>query len=179
VYVQASQCVGDAPPLQVSNTAAVHAAHRVLRTGTVGAGAPLLRACLLHASCNECAPSDGIRTLRRFEFIDGGTRNVPLAEGVEQFQVEYAFDTNDDGSPEQFLTTISGGTTPTSRWSNVVALRLHLLLRSTESAGDINTSPAVYDLGPGHAAATCPLSFKCRALSTTLRLNNVAGRRES
>jgi type IV pilus assembly protein PilW len=101
-----------------------------------------------------------------------------LAEGVEQFQVEYAFDTNDDGSPEQFLTTVSGGTTPTSRWSNVVALRLHLLLRSTESDMVANTSPAIYDLGPGHNAEACPAGFKCRALSTTLRLNNVAGRRE-
>jgi type IV pilus assembly protein PilW len=180
VYVQASQCVGDAPPLQVSNTAAVF----TLRTASCNPAllAPVRRYFVrvyYVASCNECSPSDGIRTLRRFEFIDGAIRNVPLAEGVEQFQVEYAFDTNDDGSPEQFLTTISGGGTPTSRWSNVVALRLHLLLRSTEAAHAVNTSPAVYDLGPGHNAETCPVGFKCRALSTTLRLNNVAGRREN
>jgi type IV pilus assembly protein PilW len=180
VYVQASQCVNDAPSLRVSNTAALF----TLRTAACDPAllAPVRRYLVrvyYVSSCNECSPSDGVRTLRRLEFIDGGTRNVPLAEGVEQFQVEYAFDTNDDGSPEQFLTTISGGTTPTSRWSNVVALRLHLLLRSTESAGAANTSPAVYDLGPAHNAETCPAGFKCRALSTTLRLNNVAGRRES
>jgi type IV pilus assembly protein PilW len=180
VYVQASQCVNDSPSLRVSNTAALF----TLRTAACDPAllAPVRRYFVrvyYVSSCNECSPSDGIRTLRRFEFVDGGTRNVPLAEGVEQFQIEYAFDTNDDGSPEQFLTTISGGTTPTSRWSNVVALRLHLLLRSTESAGAANTSPAVYDLGPAHNAETCTAGFKCRALSTTLRLNNVAGRRES
>jgi type IV pilus assembly protein PilW len=179
VYVQASQCVNDAVLLRVSNTASQFS----LRTASCDNAllAPIRRYFVrvyYVASCNECAPSDGIRTLRRFEFIDGGTRNVPLAEGVEQFQVEYAFDTNDDGSPEQFLTTVTGGTTPTSRWSNVVALRLHLLLRSTEAAPAATTSPAVYDLGPGHNGVTCPAGFKCRALSTTLRLNNVAGRRE-
>jgi type IV pilus assembly protein PilW len=179
VYVQASQCVNDFPSLRVSNTAALF----TLRTATCDPAllAPIRRYFVrvyYVSSCNECSPSDGIRTLRRFEFIDGGQRNVPLAEGVEQFQVEYAFDTNDDGSPEQFLTTVSGGTTPTSRWSNVVALRLHLLLRSTESDMVANTSPAIYDLGPGHNAEACPAGFKCRALSTTLRLNNVAGRRE-
>jgi hypothetical protein len=51
-----------------------------------------------------------------------------------------------------------------------------MLLRSTEPGGV--TSPAVYDLGPGHNAEACPANFKCRLLSTTLRLNNVAGRRE-
>jgi hypothetical protein len=70
---------------------------------------------------------------------------VPLAEGVEDFQVEYAFDTNNDGTPETLLTTVTGGTTPTAFWSNVVAVRVHLLLRSTEQGG--TTSPGVYDLG--------------------------------
>ncbi len=130
------------------------------------------------ASCNECSPSDGIRTLRRFEFIDGAARVVPLAEGVEDFQVEYAFDTNNDGTPETLLTTVTGGTTPTAFWNNVVAVRVHLLLRSTEPGGANERSPGVYDLGPGHNAVTCPANFKCRLLSAMLRLNNVAGRRE-
>jgi hypothetical protein len=52
-------------------------------------------------------------------------------------------------------------------------------MRTTEGAGAANTSPAVYDLGPGHNAETCRAGFKCRSLSTILRLNNVAGRRES
>lgn len=179
VYVQASQCVNDPVFVRVSNTASQFN----LRTATcdVALQAPIRRYFVrvyYVASCNECSPSDGIPTLRRFEFIDGGIRNVPLAEGVEQFQVEYAFDTNDDGSPDTYLTTVSGGTTPTSRWSNVVALRLHLLLRSTEASPVAATTPSVYDLGPGHTGMTCPAGFKCRALSSTLRLNNVAGRRE-
>ncbi len=177
VYIQASQCINDPVMLRVSNTAAQFD----LRTAAcdVALLAPVRRYFVriyYVASCNECAPSDGIRTLRRLEFLDGAPRVVPLAEGVENFQVEYAFDTNNDGTPETLLTTTTGGVTPTSFWSNVVAVRLHMLMRSTEPGGV--TSPSVYDLGPGHNAETCPANFKCRLLSTTLRLNNVAGRRE-
>ena len=52
------------------------------------------------AGCNSCTPSDGIPTLKRIEIIDNAVRVVPLAEGVINLQTEYAFDTNDDGSPE-------------------------------------------------------------------------------
>jgi type IV pilus assembly protein PilW len=131
------------------------------------------------AGCNECAPSDGIPTLKRIEIIENAVRIVSLAEGVVNMQVEYAFDTNDDGSPEQYLTSTTADTTPTSLWSNVVAVRLHMLMRSTEAANAATTSPGVYDLGPAHTAETCPAGFKCRLVSTTMRLNNIAGRREN
>jgi len=180
VYVQPSQCISDPVPLRVSNTAAQF----TLRTANCDAAslAPVRRYFVrvyYVASCNECAPSDGVPTLRRLEFIDGALRVVPLAEGVEDFQLEYAFDVDEDATPDTFLTTVTADTTPTSRWSNVVAVRLHLLMRSTEREATVNTSPAVYDLGPGHEAETCLQGYKCRSLSTILRLNNVAGRRET
>ena len=168
------------PLLRVSNLASQF----TLRTAACDAAviAPIrryfVRAYYL-ADCNACAPSDGIPTLKRIEIIDNAVRVVSLAEGVANMQVEYAFDTNADGSPEQFLTTTTAGATPTSFWSNVVAVRLHLLMRSTEGAATAATSPGVYDLGPAHTAETCPVGFKCRLVTTTLRLNNVAGRRDS
>jgi type IV pilus assembly protein PilW len=179
VYVQASQCINDPVLLRVSNLAAQF----TLRTASCDAAliAPIRRYFVRGyylAGCNECAPSDGIPTLKRIEVIGNALRVVSLAEGVMNMQIEYAFDTNDDGSPEQFLTSTTADTTPTSRWSNVVAVRFHLLMRSTEGARTV-TSPGVYDLGPGHTAETCPAGFKCRLVTTTMRLNNVAGRRES
>lgn len=180
VYIQPSQCISDPAPLVVSNTAALF----TLRTAACDAAAlaPVRRYFVrvyYVASCNECAPSDGVPTLKRLEFTDAALRVVPLAEGVENFQLEYAFDVDEDATPDTFLTTTTADTAPTSRWSNVVAVRLHMLMRTTEGAGAANTSPAVYDLGPGHNAETCRAGFKCRSLSTILRLNNVAGRRES
>ncbi|MEO8187558.1 MAG: PilW family protein [Burkholderiaceae bacterium] len=180
VYVQASQCINDPVLLRVSNLAAQF----TLRTAACDAAviAPIRRYFVRGyyvAGCNECLPSDGIPTLKRIEIIDNAVRIVSLAEGVINMQVEYAFDTNDDGSPEQYLTSTTADTTPTSLWSNVVAVRLHMLLRSTEAANAAATSPGVYDLGPAHTGETCPAGFKCRLVSTTMRLNNVAGRREN
>jgi type IV pilus assembly protein PilW len=180
VYVQASQCINDPAFLRVSNTAAQFN----LRTAACDvANLAAIRRYFVRvyyvASCNECAPSDGIRTLKRMEIVENVVRVVSLAEGVENLQFEYAFDTNDDGSPEQFLTETTGGAGPTSLWSNVVAVRMHMLMRSTEAGLAASTTPGTFDLGPGHQAETCPNGFKCRLMSTTMRLNNVAGRRES
>jgi type IV pilus assembly protein PilW len=180
VYVQASQCINDPALLRVSNLSAQF----TLRTASCDAALVaairryFVRAYYL-ASCNSCTPSDGIPTLKRVEIIDNAVRVVSLAEGVMSMQLEYAFDTNGDGSPEQFLTSTTADTTPTSLWSNVVAVRLHMLMRSTEAANAATTSPGTYDLGPLHTAETCPAGFKCRLVTTTMRLNNVAGRREN
>jgi type IV pilus assembly protein PilW len=179
VYVQASQCINDPQFVRVSNLAAQF----TLRTAACNAAviAPIRRYFVRGyylASCNSCTPSDGIPTLKRVEIVDNAVRVVALAEGVVNLQIEYAFDTNNDGSPEQYLTSTTVGAAPTSLWSNVVAVRMHMLMRSTEG-GLTQTSPAVYDLGPLHTAETCPAGFKCRLVSTTMRLNNVAGRRES
>jgi type IV pilus assembly protein PilW len=179
VYVQASQCIMDPALLRVSNVSAQF----TLRTAACDpASIAAIRRYFVRgyyvASCNSCAPSDGIPTLKRVEIIDNAVRIVSLAEGVINMQLEYAFDTNGDGSPEQYLTSTTPDTTPTSLWSNVVAVRLHMLMRSTEG-GRTTTSPGTYDLGPLHTAETCPDGFKCRLVTTTMRLNNVAGRREN
>ena len=179
VYVQATQCINDAQPLIVSNTSALF----TLRTAACDAAVlSNIRRYFVRvyyvASCNECAPSDGIRTLKRMEVVDNVYRVVSLAEGVQDLQFEYAFDTNDDGTPEQWLTTTTASGAATDRWSNVVGVRMHLLMRSTESTISANTTPGTFDVGPGHAGETCPNGFKCRLLTTTMRLNNVSGRRE-
>ena len=142
VYVQASQCIRD-PLLRVSNLPAQF----TLRTAACDAAviAPIRRYFVRGyyvASCNACTPSDGIPTLKRIEIIDNAVRVVSLAEGVINMQVEYAFDTNGDGSPEQYLTSTTADTTPTSFWSNVVAVRLHMLMRSTEGAACRRPRPA-------------------------------------
>jgi type IV pilus assembly protein PilW len=179
IYVQATQCINDATPLVVGNNAGAF----TLRTAACD---PAILANIRRwfvrvyyvASCNECAPSDGVRTLKRMEVVDNVFRVVSLAEGVENLQFEYAFDTTDDGTPEQWLTTTTASGALTDRWSNVVAVRMHMLMRSTDPGVTAQTSPGTFDLGPGHPAELCPDRFKCRVTSTTMRLNNIAGRRE-
>jgi type IV pilus assembly protein PilW len=178
VYVQASQCISDPVLLRVSNDAAQF----TLRTAScdiaslAGIRRYFVRVYYV-AACNECSPSDGIPTLKRMEVVDNVYRVVSLAEGVEQLQFEYAFDTDDDGTPDQMLTDTTGSGA-TATWANVVAVRMHLLMRSTEPGMSADTTPGTFDVGPGHGAETCPDRFKCRLMTTTMRLNNVAGRRE-
>jgi type IV pilus assembly protein PilW len=178
VYAQASQCINDPVLLRVSNDATQF----TLRTAScdvaslAGIRRYFVRVYYI-ASCNECSPSDGVPTLKRMEVVDNVYRVVSLAEGVEQLQFEYAFDTNDDGTPEQLLTDTTGSGA-TAVWANVVAVRMHLLMRSTEPGMSADTTPGTFDVGPGHTAETCPDRFKCRLMTTTMRLNNVAGRRE-
>jgi type IV pilus assembly protein PilW len=189
VYVQASQCVSDPASVRASNDSAQF----ILRTSTCTAGTLagirryMVRAYYV-ASCNDCTNGgDGIPTLKRIENINSGYQETALAEGVQNLQFEYAFDTNTngvagtvaDGAPEEMSTTNTlAGPTVTS-WANVVAVRMHVLMRSSEPGLTADETPTLFDLGPGHANVACAPRFRCRLLTSTFRLNNVAGRRET
>jgi type IV pilus assembly protein PilW len=164
-----------------------------LRTSACAADLALIRRYIVRAyyvaSCNVCAgaDADNIPTLKRVENVNSGYQVTALAEGVQDLQFEYAFDTNTngvagtapDGMPEEMSTTNTlAGPTVTS-WANAVGVRMHVLMRSSEPGLTVDTTTTAFDLGPGHAGVTCPDRFRCRLLTTTFRLNNVAGRRET
>jgi len=132
------------------------------------------------ATCNDCIANDGIPTLKRVEMIDGAMRTMSVAEGIENLQVEYGLDTNNDGRPDNFVTLGSGAiATPAvapNVWQNVVSVRVHLLARATDTTAgysDVRT----YQVGPDVSVSPTD-SFKRTLLATTVRLNNVGGRRE-
>jgi type IV pilus assembly protein PilW len=131
------------------------------------------------ASCNDCVANDGIPTLKRVEMIDGALRTVSLAEGVENLQIEFGLDIDNDGRPDSFNTMGSGvitGAAP-NVWENVVAIRLHLLSRSTEpTAGFVDAR--TYRLGPDITVVPAADRFKRTLTTTTVRLFNVGMRRE-
>jgi len=191
VYVQASQCVSDPASVRVSKDSADF----ILRTSTCTAGTlAAIRQYMVRAyyvaSCNVCAgaDADNIPTLKRVEIVNNAPHQVTaLAEGVQNLQFEYAFDTGTggaagppfDGAPEEMSTsnTLAGGVV--TSWANVVGVRMHVLMRSSEPGLTADTTPTLFDLGPGHANVACPDRFRCRLLTSTFRLNNVAGRRET
>jgi type IV pilus assembly protein PilW len=191
-FVQPSQCVSDPAIARIADVAVSFD----LRTAAcdVAILAPPRRyftRAYFVASCNDCAVNagagDGIPTLKRVEYFNGAYRETALAEGVQDLQFEYAFDTNTngvagtipDGMPEEMSTTNTLAGPTVSSWANVVGVRMHVLMRSSEPGLTVDTTPTTFDLGPGHAGVTCPDRFRCRLLTTTFRLNNVAGRRES
>jgi len=128
------------------------------------------------ASCNDCGANDGIPTLKRVEMINGALRTMSVAEGVENIQLEFGLDTNDDGVPDVFVATDGVDGAAPNLWQNVVAVRLHVLTRSTQPTPGY-TDARTYQLGPV-AVTPQPDGNKRTLMTTTVRLHNVGGRRE-
>lgn len=129
----------------------------------------------------------------------------PLVQGIERFHVEVGIDDVSDAglavdpnnpvqwadptnrtSPENrgdgiadgaFVSCSGGGPCTVDQLINVVAVRIHLLARaSAESPGYIDSKS--YQLG---SLSVAPIndSFKRHVFANTMRLHNVAGRRET
>ncbi|TGD71629.1 pilus assembly protein PilW [Mangrovimicrobium sediminis] len=104
--------------------------------------------------------------------------NDPIAWADED--VRYSPRNRGDGVPESFVHCEPS--CALDELTNVVAVKLFLLARATEvSAGYADTK--TYQLGSGFTVAAADLpagtGFKRHAFSSTVRLNNVSGRRET
>jgi len=181
-YVQASQCTTDADPVRYSNDSAVFTLRNLACDDPALSPVPArqyITRTYYVASCNVCAPSDGVPTLKRVEMRDGALTVQALAEGVVDMQLQYGFDADGDGDVDAYQVGLNGvGGDPGNDWSNVMAVRTHMLMQSTgriSGAADTRT----YNLGPGHTAETCPDGRRCILTNNTVRLINVAGRRET
>ena len=152
---------------------------------------------------------DGIPTLMRSDFgLSAGALAQqpaqPLVEGIERFRVELGIDSvsdsaeavdysaaivwsdaedhhsprnRGDGTPESFIHCGTGCTL--AQLIDVVAVRLHLLVRASEAtAGYVDTKDYVLG-GTTVLASALDDGFKRHAFSTTARLYNVSGRRET
>lgn len=179
-YIQTSRCDLDQRLFSLSATTADFG----LRNRNCAGQAPVRRFYVriyYVASCNRCAsPSDGIPTLKRVE-IDGARQTVSaLAEGIEDLQFDFGFDANGDAVVDTFLLKPDPSSpTPALRdWTNVIAVRVNLLARSTEPAAD-PPGARTFPMGlHGVRQFGADERWKRTGLTTTVRLLNVAGRRE-
>lgn len=135
-------------------------------------------------SCNICSPTnDGIPTLKMVQFLDGALTVVPLVEGIEDMQFDYGIDSDGDGSPDSYVAA------PTAtQWPDVVAVRIYLLARNSESSVGY-TENGTYDMGlagtvqpcvdgPFKTVSSCT-NFKRHAYSALVRVENPSARRET
>jgi type IV pilus assembly protein PilW len=140
-------------------------------------------------TCNNCSGAgDGIPTLKMVEVVPGSsicasnttsscgstvTRSV--AEGIENMQLEYGIDTNGDGAPDSFSAAPSS-----TDWRNVVAVKIFLLARNTESSSDYIDSKTYSLNSAGTALTGTPFGDKYRrhVYTETVRAVNTSGRRQ-
>lgn len=175
-YVQTSHCSIDpfVPPLIISSTPADFILQN-LACDTINPVRRYFNRIYYIASCSDC-DSDAIPTLKRVELSGGAFVETPLAEGIQEVQYEYGFDTNADGVPDVYLTGLGAGP-GTDVWSNVMAVRIWLLSRSSEATPGY-TDTKTYSLGAHGVRGPYSDQFKRRVYTTMVRLNNPAGWRE-
>jgi type IV pilus assembly protein PilW len=136
---------------------------------------------------NNDNSSDGIPTLKRAELGASGFSIVPLVEGIENLQIEYGLDTDNNGTPDVYTAdpnsyNACSAATCVTNWQNVVSVKLHLLARNTEQSSGYSDNKT-YTLGlnnDGTANSVGPFNdrIKRHAYEAVVRLTNPAGRRE-
>lgn len=97
---------------------------------------------------------------------------TPLVDGIERLHFQYGLDNDGDGEVDEYDATPSD-----DEWDDVVAVRIWLLARNLESTPGY-TDNRSYVLA-GETAYTPADGFKRQLYTSTVRLNNVAGRRET
>lgn len=126
-------------------------------------------------NCSDCSGTgDGVPSLWRREIQDstGAFTSTPVAEGIENMQLRYGLDDNDDGTPDRYV-ALPGST---AEWESVVAVEVNLLARSTEaSPGFTDTKSYVL----GDVTVTPGGSFKRHAFNAVVRAMNLSSRKET
>lgn len=176
VYLQTSRCGDDIPSFAFGSTAA----ELTLKANACTQAAPAreLVVRLYYVSrCNDCS-RDSTPTLKRVELQRGQMVVTPLVEGIENLRVDYGFDLDANGSADRYARALSG--TPAAAdnsWDNVMAARIHLLVRTSELPAG-HTDTASYEMGLSGTLGPLNDGWKRTAFASTARLVNPAGRRE-
>jgi type IV pilus assembly protein PilW len=177
-HLQTSNCEAD--PAGVDFVFSDAPAALTLRQRNCTTGSPVRRfvkRTYFIASCSECT-GDRIPTLKRIELVGGRVVETPIAEGIEELQFEFGFDTDSDGSVDVFRTGVDGiAGSPENAWGNVVAVRVHLIARGTEAFPGFSDE-RTFDLGLHGARGPFADGFKRRSYTTLVRVMNPAGARE-
>jgi type IV pilus assembly protein PilW len=131
------------------------------------------------ATCDRCG-IDTIPTLKRAELVGDRIVVTPLAEGIEDLQIEYGIDANGDGTPDRYLQAPDAALGPGfGEWSNVVAVRLYVLGRSTDREPGYKETARRFNRGlAGYTSAPAD-GYKRTLLTSLVRPMNAAGQRET
>jgi type IV pilus assembly protein PilW len=199
-YLQVSNCATDAKPFAVDVGTAAFAMTKMDCT-TPEDLHKVVQHIYFVATCNVCSGTgtDATPTLKMAEYVNGAMIVTPLVEGIENLQFDYGVDMDGDGAPDCYIsdpnapsateTATCPTTAPayawttsaanaTTNWSNVMAVRVHVLARNTEATGGW-VDAKKYDMGLA-LGQVGPFSdtVKRHVYSAVVRLYNGSGQRE-
>ncbi len=144
------------------------------RTFTGGADAPV-RQFLNHTyyvrAGAACGAAGTAPTLRRIVLGAGGAYTSEIiAEGVENMQILYGLDPDDDGVANSY-----GVPANETEWASVVTARIWLLVRNSEFTVG-HSDQKIYNLG---GVSIGPIGDRCKrnVYTTTVNIVNVSNRR--
>lgn len=114
------------------------------RKTSCGATVADIRRYLVHIYfiANNNVAGDGIPTLKRAEIGVGSFSIVPLVDGIENMQVQYGIDTNNDGVPDSYTSEPAS----VAEWRGAMSASVHLLARNTVTTPSY-TDTRTYTLG--------------------------------
>jgi type IV pilus assembly protein PilW len=135
---------------------------------------------------------DGVEAIRVELGIDdtgktGGAVNYAQAVQWQDVTTKMRPTNRGDGSPDSFKRCTSADPCTADELMNVVAVKLYVLVRSRDPSRGY-TDSKVYCLGEPAADGSCPTvntiaaandHFKRHVFTTSMRLNNISGRRET
>ncbi|MDP3823390.1 MAG: PilW family protein [Burkholderiales bacterium] len=104
--------------------------------------------------------------------LAGPSAPVALVENIEQMQIEYAVDSDNDGTPEQFAPTPAD-------WSQVIGARVWLLARSSETSANAKNAQTLEMSDTIVEVAAAGANFKRRVYSSYIPFITPKSRRES
>lgn len=122
------------------------------------------------------AGDDGVPTLKRKTMVADGTlgwQEELLATGIEQMQVEYGVDTDENGTAHDYDTDPS----TVAEWTDVIAVKLHLVVRNERPTPGY-TNAKTYDLGLEGTYDPPDDGYRRRAYVSAIRAANPSMRRE-
>lgn len=91
-----------------------------------------------------------------------------LVEGVEDMQLQYGFDTNGDGTPDEYRTANNLAGT---QWASVITVQLNLLMQSTDE-GLVGAAGEMVQNLEFNGAAVAPDTRLRQAFSTVIAIRN-------
>lgn len=120
------------------------------------------------SSSTKCPIRGKVPSLYRMSLVDGALEPEEIARGVDDFQVQYGIDANNDNSVDSFVDAPNPGD---AEWANVIAARIWLLVRAEcPETGYINDTSYVMP-GP-HGSLPYNDGFRRQLYTTTVQLRN-------